>query len=208
MNGPYRLYGWPGSGAFAVQVALEEAGAAYERVWVQRDEAGLAAFRRLNPTGRAPALDLGDGTVIFESAAMLIHLSLCHPQARLAPAPGSALHARFLQWMVFCSANLYEPVLRMYYAERYSSRGEADAAGIREKAGEQFLASLTLIEQELRPYLLGEQYSVADTYLYMLASWWSGDRAALHERLPHLGAHAALMAARPAVGRVEADHAA
>src|SRR5271169_3558927 len=76
----YTLYGRPGSGSLAVQVALEEMAAPYERIWVGREEADVARFRATNPTGRVPALVLPDGTVMFESAAMLIHLGLTHPQ--------------------------------------------------------------------------------------------------------------------------------
>jgi hypothetical protein len=108
----YKLYGRPGSGSFAVQVALEEIGAPFERIWVGREAADIARFRTINPTGRVPALVLPDGTAMFESAAMLIHLALTHPQSALAPPPGTSRHAAFLQWMVFLSANAYEAVLR------------------------------------------------------------------------------------------------
>lgn len=208
MTNAYRLYGWPNSGAFAVHVALEEARAPYERVWVARDEASMARFRTINPTGKSPALALPDGTVMFESAAMLVHLGLAHPDSHLCPPPGTSRHALFLQWMVFCSANLYEPVLRMYYPERYSSRGEADAPAVRERATAEFLANLTLIGSRLAPYVLGLEYSLADVYLYMLQSWWSGDKKQLHATLPTLATHAALIAGRPAVAKVEAEHAA
>ena len=106
MTTTYKLYGRPGSGSHAVQVALEEIGARYERIWVGRDASDVARLRVVNPTGKVPALVLPDGTVMFESAAMLIHLALSHPQAALAPQPGTSRHAVFLQWMVFLSAKI------------------------------------------------------------------------------------------------------
>ena len=66
---------------------------------------------------------------------------------------------------------------------------------------------LELIARSLKPYVLGAEYSIADAYLYMLASW-DPDRQELVRRLPALGAHWDLVAARPAVVKVEADHAA
>jgi glutathione S-transferase len=126
MMAVYKLYGRPGSGSFAVQVALEEIGAKYERIWVGREAADVAQFRATNPTGRVPALVLPDGTTVFESAAMLIHLALEHPQSALAPPSGTGRHAVFLQWMVFLSANVYEAALRIYYSARYSTRGAAE----------------------------------------------------------------------------------
>ena len=65
MSQKYTLYGRPGSGSLAVQVALEEIGAPYQRVWIGREPADVASYRTLNPTGRVPALGLPDGTVMF-----------------------------------------------------------------------------------------------------------------------------------------------
>ena len=206
MTAVYKLYGRSGSGSFAVQVALEEIGAQYERIWVGREAADVAQFRATNPTGRVPALVLPDGTTMFESAAMLIHLALGHPQSALAPPPGTGRHALFLQWMVFLSANVYEAVLRIYYSARYSTRGEADAEVIRKQGMEDFCSHLALISQRLGPFVLGSEYSIADTYLYMLASWYPGEKSELYARAPQLEAHTKLMAARPAVAKVEADH--
>ena len=201
----YRLYGRPSSGSFAVQVALEEIGTPFERIWVGTDAADIARYRKINPTGKVPALVLQEGTVMFESAAMLIYLAAAHPATRLAPPPGSAAYGRFLQWMVFLSANLYESALRMYYAERYSVHAEQDAAAIRDQGAVDFLAHLTLIADSLGPYVMGDEFSIADPYLYMLASWYSGDKAQLYAHIPKIAAHAALMLARPTVAKVEAD---
>ena len=79
----YKLYGRRGSGSLAVQVALEEIGAPYERIWISTDPTEVAAYRKINPVGRVPALQMPDGTLIAESAAILIHLSLAHPGAGL-----------------------------------------------------------------------------------------------------------------------------
>lgn len=203
----YKLYGRPASGSLAVQVVLEEVGAPYERIWVGREAADVARFRDTNPTGRVPALVLPDGTLMFESAAMLIHVAVSHPRSPVAPQPGSSRHAIFLQWMVFLSANVYEAALRMYYPARYSTRGEADAGFIRAQGMDDFCTHLALIGKGLGPYVLGADYSIADVYLYMLASWYPEDKSALYARAPKLEAHAKLVAARPAVVKVEADHA-
>jgi GST-like protein len=207
MTTMYKLYGRQGSGSLAVQVALEEIGAPYERIWVGREAADVARFRTINPTGRVPALALPDGTVMFESAAMLIHLALTHPQSALAPPPASSRHAAFLQWMVFLSANVYEAALRVYYSARYSARGEVDAEAIREQGTTDFCTYLALIGLGLEPYVLGAEYSIADVYLYMLASWYPGEKTELYARAPRMEAHAKLVSARPAVAKVEADHA-
>jgi glutathione S-transferase len=204
----YKLYGRQGSGSFAVQVALEEIGTPYERVWIPNESTHAAEWRAISATGRVPVLALPDGTLMFESAAMLIHLSLAHPGADLAPRPGTSQHARFLQWMVFLSANVYEAALRTYYSDRYSAQGEAHAPGIRERGTLEFLEHLSLVSQSLGPYVLGATYSIADVYLYMLASWFPGAKADLHAQLPALGTLVQKVSARPGVRKTEADHGA
>jgi glutathione S-transferase len=206
MQKAFKLHGRPGSGSFAVQVALEEMAVPYERVWVGSETVDVERFRKINPTGKVPALELPDGTVMFESAAMIIHLSLQNSGAKLAPPPGTGRHASFLQWMSFMSANIYDAALRFFYSLRYSSRGEADAGAIRDQAAADFEAHLSLVGRGLNPYVLGADYSLADPYLYMLASWFP-EKEGLFTRVPALGAHAAKIASRPAVAKVEADHA-
>jgi glutathione S-transferase len=153
-----------------------------------------------------PALVLPDGTPVFESAAILIHLTHAHPAAGLAPVAGSTEHARFLQWMLFLSSNVYEAALRSSYSERYSTVGTAAAAQIKAQAVEDYARHLELIHDALSPYVL-ERLSAADPYLHMLAGWYPGDTTALSLRLPKLAQHAELLRQRPATRKAEQDHA-
>jgi glutathione S-transferase len=206
MNKPFTLYGKPATGSLVVQIALEEAGLPYERVWVGNEAADVERFRSINPTGKVPALQLPDGTVMFESAAMLIFLATQNGAGKLAPEPGTSRYALFLQWMAFLSANVYESALRLFYSSRYSARGESDAAAISTQGAADYACHLTLIGRALNPYVLGAEYSAADAYLYMLASWLP-EKEALFGRVPALATHAGMVASRPAVRKVEADHA-
>ncbi|HXY96618.1 MAG TPA: glutathione S-transferase family protein [Steroidobacteraceae bacterium] len=206
-GGKYRLYGRRGAGSLAPQIVLEEIGAAYELRWFGRTPADLEALLRINPAGKIPVLMLPDGTTVTESAAILIHLTDAHPQAGLAPPPGSAAHARFLQWMVYLSANLYEAVLRYYYCERYASTAAAAAPAIKAQALRDYGAHLERIHGELSPYVLGDRLSAADPYLHMLAAWYPEDEAPLATRLPKLAQHAGLLRRRPAILKAERDHA-
>jgi glutathione S-transferase len=201
----YKLYGRPGAGSLAPQILLEEIGVAYEVLWVGRSPAELENFRHINPAGKIPMLVLADGTTVSESAAILIHLSQAHPTAELAPIAGTSAHARFLQWMVFLSANLYEAALRYFYSERYSIAGASAAADIKAQALIDYSSHLELIHGALSPYVLGAKLSAADHYLYMLAGWYPGDVAALSGRFPKLAQHAELMSRRPATRRAERD---
>ena len=203
----YKLYGRANSGSLAVQIVLEEIGAPYDIAWVGRAPEEVAALRRINPTGKIPALVLPDGTPVFESAAILIHLTLAHPAANLAPPAGTTAHARFLQWMLFLSSNVYETVLRSYYPERYSTSGQAAANEIKRQAVADYARHLELIHGALSPYVLGETLSAADPYLYMMVAWYPGDLAALHARLPKLAQHAELLRRRAATIKAEQAHA-
>jgi glutathione S-transferase len=195
-----------GAGSLAPQIVLEEVGAAYELVWVNRAPAELEAFRRVSPAGKIPALVLPDGTAVSESAAILIHLTDAHPEADLAPPTGTTAHARFLQWMVFLSANVYEAALRFYYSERYSAAGAADAADIKAQALADWTRHLELIHADLSPHVLGERFSAADPYLHMLAGWYPNNPRAFAARLPNLVRHAELLRRRPATHKAEQDH--
>lgn len=185
---------------------LEEIGAPYELLWVSKAPAEIEAFRRISPAAKIPVLVLPDGTVVSESAAILMHLTNAHPAAALAPVAGSSAHARFLQWMVFLSANVYEAALRFFYPDRYSAAGEAAAAQIKSQALADWTGHLEMVQAALSPYVLGAELSAADHYLYMLASWYPLAEPALGSRLPKIGQHAELLGRRAAVRKAEQDH--
>jgi glutathione S-transferase len=202
----YRLYARQGAGSLAPQMVLEEIGAPYELVWVSKAPAEIEAFRRVSPAAKIPVLGLPDGTIVSESAAILIHLTNAHPAAALAPIAGSSAHALYLQWMVFLSANAYEAALRFFYPDRYSGAGEAAAAHLKKKALADWTGHLEMVHAALSPYVLGAQLSAADHYLYMLASWYPPDDPALASRLPKLAQHAELVRRRPATRKADKDH--
>ena len=206
-GGSYKLYGRRNAGSLAPQMLLEEIGASYELIWVGKTPAELEALRRINPAGKIPALVLPDGASVTESAAILIHLTNAHPEAGLAPHAGSTAHARFLQWMVFLSANVYEAALRYFYSERYSTGGAPAAPAIKAQALADYAAHLERIHGELSPYVLGDRLSAADPYLHMLADWFPQDVQPLAARLPKLAQHAELLRRRPATRKSERDHA-
>jgi glutathione S-transferase len=208
MSGTYKLYGRLGAGSLAPQIVLEEIGAPYEIVWVSKAEKEVEALKRISPAGKIPVLVLPDGTVVRESAAILLHLTAAHPQAGLAPQAGSSAHARYLETVVSLSANMYDTLLRYFYADRYASGAAGAGAGITAQALADWTGQLQRIATTLSPYLLGAQYSAADPYLHMLASWYPGDDpGATAASLPQLQQHAQLVRSRAATRKAEKDHA-
>ena len=105
------LYGARGSGSAAIEAALARAGLAFTRVdaasWTPGP--GLDELLRVNPLGQIPTLVLANGTVLTESAAILIHLGLTCPPGLLLPA-GASERARALRGLVYLPANCYAAI--------------------------------------------------------------------------------------------------
>jgi glutathione S-transferase len=104
----YTLYWEALSGAMAPQIMLEEMGVAYRKVAVDmaRGEHRSPEYLAINPTGQVPVLGLPDGTVIGESAAIVLVLGERHPEAGLVPLVGDPDRPAFLRWLIFMAANL------------------------------------------------------------------------------------------------------
>jgi glutathione S-transferase len=204
----YKLYWSRGSGAMTPQALLEEIGAEYEKIVIDIDKGDNKSeeFLSVNPMGQIPALVLPDGSLMTETAAMLLQIVDLHPEAKLAPPGGSSDRARFLRWLFFLSANIYSAILRVYYSDRFSTDPDA-ADGIRAAAEVDLNHQFQIVSDALDPgpYLLGETYSAVDIFLCMLIQWHP-DPARLFEDAPRLRRVAQLVEARPAVARTWLEH--
>ena len=200
----YTLYSYDGSGGFAVEAALVKAGAPYELVAVDtgKGEQNRPEFVAMNPMRQVPALILPDGTVMTESAAIVVHLANAFPDKGLAPKPATAAHARFLRWMFFMAANLYEGDLRYFYSERYTA-DPAGAEGVKSAGAAHMKKSFAIVEDALAqgPFLCGPDLTMADVYLAMLTDWSPEPIAA-----PRLLAVRKAVAADPAIAPLWRRH--
>lgn len=205
----YKLYWSRNTGAFAPQAMLEEIGAEYEKVVVDTDTGAhrTAEFLKINPRGQVPALVLPDGTLMTESAAMVLHLGDRHPEAGLLPAAASAERARLYRWLLFMSTNLYDAALRYYYSDRYTT-DPAGADGVKAAAVRDSDRDWAILAAALAdgPYLVGDRFGAGDIYLVMLATWHP-DSERLFAAHPVIKSAFDLAAARPAVAKVLAEHA-
>lgn len=202
----YKLYGRPGTGSMAPQMVMEELKIGYDLVFVDPTFMNSAEFLRINPNGRVPALILPSGQPMFESAAMCIHLTDAHP-SHLAPQPGTLEHALYLQWMVYLSGELYGAYLRFYYPERYSSGGQNDAPRVKEQATADLLRIYGIVEDSLKPGLLGTSFSAADLYLFMLTTWHLPSAEEIYRRFPRIGALSRSLLGRPTIAKVLRENA-
>jgi glutathione S-transferase len=198
------LYYMPGSAAMAPHALLEEIGAEYRLVRVKRDDGKVepAEFVRLSPTGRVPLLVL-DGLVLYESAAIVMHLSDSFPEAGLAPAVGTPERALWYRWLTYLTNTVQSTFMVFFYPARYTAEA-AGADAVKARAVESLAGMRDLIERELGaagPYLLGDRFTSADLYLYMLTRW--GRRTEPKWWAEHaLGAHYRLLGERPAIQRM------
>ena len=195
------LFQITGSCSFAARAALEEAGADYPAIDVhprRRDETPELAV--VNPLQRVPALRDGD-VQVYETGAVLLYLVERLPGRGLGPLPGEAGRGALLRWVTWLANTLhgaYQPL----EAPRYLTDDPAGHEGIRLKGREKLDAHGAYLERELagRAWCLGEEFSVADIYLYMLKGWESyTDGYVLGGEA--LAAHYERVGARPAIAR-------
>ncbi len=201
------LHYHPSNASFAPHIVLEELQAPFQLSLVQRDIGAHKSpeYLKLNPNGLIPVMVEG-GQVLYETAAILLHLADTHPDARLAPALGTSERAQFYKWLIWLTNTLQPMIISFYYPERWVDQGNAEGvAQVRKHAELRIGPLLDQLEAQLASHggdwLLGAHYSAADPLAFMLCRW-TRNFARPARSLPHIGAYLQRMLARPAVQRV------
>lgn len=203
------LYYYPSNASFAPHVLLHELGVPFQLRLVDRDkdEHKSPEFLRINPNGLLPALrDTRHGElVMFETAAILLHLADTHPDARLLPPLGSPERAQAYKWLMWLTNTLQPTVITYYYPDRFVAPGNtAGSAEVKAQAQIRAAAQLDLLAAEFErhggPFLLGEQFSALDPFAFMLCRWTRNFSDPARSR-PALAAFLERMAQRPALLR-------
>lgn len=199
-----RLHHVPGSRSFRILWLLEELGLDYQVQPYRLDDGSTRqpGFLALSPAGRVPALEI-DGQAIFESGAILQYLLERHPEAGLAPAPGSADRARFLEWLHFSEtqAALLE---QLNIQHIFLRPAEARSPVLMKLLAKRLAVTMRAMEQVLagQDALLAAGFSAADVaYGFNIPAVFRFVRA---DSVPALTAYAARMAARAAWQRATA----
>lgn len=202
-----QLHYFPGNASMTPHILLEELGVPFELQFVDR-AAGAhksPAYLKLNPNGLIPVLVDGE-LVLYETAAICLHLVDTHPQAGLAPALGSMERAHFYKWLAWLTNTLQATLILYFYPERWVDEGNASgAAQVKAHAEAKIGGLLDQLDAQLAshggPWLLGERYSALDPYAFMLCRWTRGfPRPA--RSLPRLKPFLDHLLARAAVQRV------
>lgn len=207
-----RLHHYPSTAAMVPHIVLEELGAAYERVLVDRavDAHRRPEYLRLNPNGLIPVLTDGD-LVLYETGAILLHLCDTHPQAKLAPEVGTPQRAHFYKWMLWLADTLQASLVVYFYPHRWMDEGnEAGAAELKRHAERKVGGLLEQLESQLAshggPWFMGADYTALDAYVFTLCRWTRNFQNEPPARArSQLGAYLQRMLERPAVQRVLAN---
>ena len=196
----YTLYYFPGNASLMPHMLLREIGAPFELRLVDRANNAQKSpeYLALNPTGCIPVL-VDDGQALFETAAISMYLADRHPQARLAPGLESRLRGQYYKWMFLLSNALQTEFRAWFYAYEYVA-DPAFTDSVKEATAARLGQTFAMIGSHLESntWLLGDQYSAADLYLFMLVRW--GRAMPSPPRLiASLTDHARRVSSRPAV---------
>ncbi len=198
------LHYHPGNASLAPHVLLRELGLPFELQLVDRasGEHKSPAYLRLNPNGLIPVLVDGD-LVLYETAAICLHLVDTHPTAGLAPAVGSAERAHFYKWMVWLTNTMQATLIHYFYGDRLVDPGNTEgAAQVKAHAQARVGECLAQIDAHLAsggPWMMGSAYSALDPYTWMLCRWTRGFSQRPAREYPHIGPYLQRMLQRPAL---------
>jgi len=178
------LFGSQGSGSAEFEMALRAARLEYlvVRASEWEPDSAISDLKKINPLGQIPTLVLADGTVLTESAAILIHLGLEHPASGLLPE-GVAARAAALRGLVFIAANCYPAVSVSDYPERWTTATSKPAhRRVRLAARQQLHRHWDIFFGAFGPELQRSQSTPgALAFLAVVVSRWSGTRQYLVE---------------------------
>jgi len=191
-----KLYYSPAACSLAAHIVAREAGLAIDFVKVDlashKTEKG-EDYLAINPRGYVPAIQLDDGEVHTEVAALVQYLAEQAPQSKLAPPAGTKERFRVNQWLAFVASELhrtFSPWLWQAEAADSTKQAARDKLSLRFAELDRHLAT--------RAYLTGDTFTVADAYAFAIVNWSNFLKIDLAPYL-NLSAYMARVAARPKV---------
>ncbi len=202
------LHYYPSTASMAPHILLHELGVPHRLRLVDRTQNAqkMTGYLKLNPNGLIPVLTDAD-LVLYESAAICLHLCDTHPTAGLAPALGTKERAHFYKWLMWLTNTLQSTLITYFYPERLvNSDNEGGVAQVKTQAEIKVGLLLDQLDAELaqqaqthaQPWLLGANYSAVDIYTMMLCRWTRNFASKPARDRQHLGPYLQRMLARPA----------
>ena len=202
----FKLYFAPGTCALASHIALAEAGAPYTTVKLdfKANQQNSPEYLAINPKGRVPSL-VTDRGVLTETPAMLAFIAQSFPQARLAPIDDPFEFAKVQAFNSYLCSTVHVAHAHKMRGARWATE-ETTFADMKRMVPKTVGACFALIERDMLrgPWVMGEQYTICDPYLYTLTGWLEGDGVDI-ATLPKVADHRKRMSERPAVQKVMAE---
>jgi glutathione S-transferase len=190
-----KLYYLPGACSQAANIALREASLKFDLVKVDRQTKRAADgldFKEVNSKGYVPALTLDSGETLTENVAVLQYIADRNPAAKLAPPAGTMERYRLVEWLAFINSEIHKSFGPLFRKDAPDDTKNYARQNIANRAG--WLNS----NLGARSFLMGEQFTVADAYLFVVLSW--GARAGIDlAQWPQLQGLVARVGARPNV---------
>ncbi|WP_350648645.1 glutathione S-transferase [Pseudomonas sp. HY13-MNA-CIBAN-0226] len=203
----YQLYGHRNSGAAAIEAALELCEIPYRFIDVEASPESAQALEKLNPLKQIPTLQLPDGSVLTESAAILIHLGLTFPQSNLLP-DDVAERDQAIRGLAFIVSNCYAAIGIIDYPERWLDESDEKSrqnliAGARQRLHWSWEVFADQFSGEL---YLGDEAPGALDVLAAVVSRWAGSREHLRITRPGFYAWLERIDRHPTLAPVFARH--
>ena len=190
-----KLYYSPGACSLSPHIALHEAGLAFEAIPAPTKTHQLpdgSDYYQVNPLGYVPYLVLDSGEALREGPAIVQYIADQVPEKNLAPANGSMARYQLQSWLNFIGTELHKG-----FSPLFNPAVPADAKQVFK---DRLISRLTWLDGELagKQYLMGDQFTVADGYLFTVTNWPAMVGMDI-TGLANLAAFRARVAARPAV---------
>ena len=200
----YTLFYSPGSCSMAPHIVLEDLGVSYQRVLISTKDGHQhsAEYRKVNPRARVPALQLGE-QILTECVAILFYLADTHPEKNLLPNEPWA-RAQALSLGSFFTSSVHAGAAAGAFRPERFTDDEAARQGVAKKCRETFQGYMGELDVMLqtKTYLLGDEYSVFDSYALVFFRWGNRMKLDMKGLFPAYHRHTQLMLTRPAVQRV------
>jgi glutathione S-transferase len=190
-----KLYYSPGACSLSPHIALCEAGIKFELVKAALKTHTLADgsdYYQVTAKGQVPLLELDDGARLSEGPAILQYIADHAPASGLAPAAGTMARYRVMEWLNFITSELHKGFSPLFNPKMPQEAKEIFAARVKDK--------FAYVDDRLEgnDYLMGQQFCVADAYLFTMTNWAAGTGIDI-SGFKNIEAFRARMLARPAV---------
>jgi glutathione S-transferase len=190
-----KLYYSPGACSLSPHIALYEAGLQFETIQAPTKTHKLpdgTDYYTINPLGYVPLLELDDGRRLREGPAIVQYIADQVPSKQLAPANGTFERYKLQEWLTFIGTEIHKTFSPLFNP---ATPAEAKTAAL-----DRIKSRLAWVDSELagKQFVMGDQFTVADGYLFTVTNWAQHVGLAL-SGFPNLIAYRERVAKRPAV---------